>query len=655
MSATSSVSSDDLLAATEPAIPAPLPPPLELSSESDGSVVLGTDIEAAVLRLANVPTQETDPLVRFEREFDEHFGNNVVALPAPEPPALPEIDNPPIRQRAHSAPTVPRVIHLGAPICTQLDEDDPMDQNEPPMIVAEVPPDLAPLAPIRCRQGCLHIRCRGRGRGRGAGRGGGGLGVGGGLQDVDFPVDPPLDYPQAVRGRGMGRGERGGAGRGRAVRGGAGRGVAEGEPGPVVRARGGRQAGRVNYSNDELRTLMDHVERYLPVSGAEWELVARDHLAYYPPPVFGREWEHLKTKFNKMWKTRIPTGDPRCPDFIRRAKHARWRIIGKINGSTGTFDELTEYDDEQLDVEEEQYVDPEGQDVEPDGQMEVEEADEIDPEGPDIVGDGGEAEVGVAVVPVGIRIVNGVIVRPNPQGVARQPVGPQAQRLTRNDILQMHELGDISDDERDRMMRRVDRGNRGGAMDAPLQRRRRGRRDEQAMEELTNLIVGEGERDREMRAEEYERDRIDREGRLVRARNERREEQALLLEATTQQQLAQANIAREERREELRMQQQLNRELIAAMHQSMMFMVGRPMMGNVGPGMGGMNGQGIMGQMMGTPGTMPAQFATPPGLVATVAAATDQVLTTPMGRNNPTNIDLTSMDNDDDINERLGG
>jgi hypothetical protein len=141
--------------------------------------------------------------------------------------------------------------------------------------------------------------------GRGHGRGGGG------------------------RGRGRGRGE-GGHGRGR----GRGRGCGE----------GGRPPGCSNYSNNELDLLLESVREILPISGREWEEVATRQASYFSDS--RRTGEQLKKKYNRLAKTKIPTGDPNCPPSVREAKRISRLIVEKTNGTAGDEEDIFSPDDD---------------------------------------------------------------------------------------------------------------------------------------------------------------------------------------------------------------------------------------------------------------------------------------------------------------------
>ena len=146
--------------------------------------------------------------------------------------------------------------------------------------------------------------------------------------------------PTGARGHGHGGG---GRGRGRG-RGDGGRGLVRGRGRGRGRGEGGRPPGRSNYSNDELDLLLESVREILPISGREWEEVATRHASYFADS--RRTGEQLKKKYNRLAKTKIPTGDPNCPPSVREAKTISRLIVEKTDGTTGDEYEIFSPDDD---------------------------------------------------------------------------------------------------------------------------------------------------------------------------------------------------------------------------------------------------------------------------------------------------------------------
>lgn len=89
----------------------------------------------------------------------------------------------------------------------------------------------------------------------------------------------------------------------------------------------------VGFNANEISILLDAVEEYLPIGQNDWEMVERMHSCYYPQS--GRTKESLKRKFIQLYLTKIPTGDPKCPDDVRRAKHLLEEIKKRSDLSDG--------------------------------------------------------------------------------------------------------------------------------------------------------------------------------------------------------------------------------------------------------------------------------------------------------------------------------
>jgi len=138
----------------------------------------------------------------------------------------------------------------------------------------------------------------------------------------------------AGRGTGRGHGERGERG-GRGGRANSGR---------FHAGEGGRPVGSSNYSTKEVEHMLESIREYLPISGSEWDLVADRHSRFHPE--LERTADQLKKKFNKLARTKVPTGDPIIPFVIREAKAIRVLIIEKAEGATGSEEEGFAAEDE---------------------------------------------------------------------------------------------------------------------------------------------------------------------------------------------------------------------------------------------------------------------------------------------------------------------
>ena len=89
--------------------------------------------------------------------------------------------------------------------------------------------------------------------------------------------------------------------------------------------------------------MLEFACEILPISGAEWDLVASRHTAFHPD----LEWtdKQLKKKFNKLARTQIETGNPNIPPPVREAKAIKELIVEKSEGVTGSEEEIFSPDD----------------------------------------------------------------------------------------------------------------------------------------------------------------------------------------------------------------------------------------------------------------------------------------------------------------------
>jgi hypothetical protein len=108
--------------------------------------------------------------------------------------------------------------------------------------------------------------------------------------------------------------------------------------------------------------MLESIREYLPISGAEWDLVANRHSSFHPE--LERTAEQLKKKFNKLSQTKVPTGNPTIPFTVREAKAIRVLIIEKAEGATGS-------EEEGFAVEDGDVANDNGVDEEVDGQNEA--------------------------------------------------------------------------------------------------------------------------------------------------------------------------------------------------------------------------------------------------------------------------------------------
>jgi hypothetical protein len=87
----------------------------------------------------------------------------------------------------------------------------------------------------------------------------------------------------------------------------------------------------------EVESLLDTMQAILPVSGMEWDRVELNHEQLFPDKK--RSKDSLKRKFQKLYRHRLPTGDPNCPPDVRRAKRIHEEIKAKVDLSDGEDEE----------------------------------------------------------------------------------------------------------------------------------------------------------------------------------------------------------------------------------------------------------------------------------------------------------------------------
>jgi len=86
-----------------------------------------------------------------------------------------------------------------------------------------------------------------------------------------------------------------------------------------------------NYSLEEIDSLLDLIEDELPISSTLWDNIQKSHLSRYPDQ--RRGVDSIKRKFKELYSKRVKTGDPNCPQEVRRAKRLRHQIVESMNAS----------------------------------------------------------------------------------------------------------------------------------------------------------------------------------------------------------------------------------------------------------------------------------------------------------------------------------
>jgi hypothetical protein len=82
------------------------------------------------------------------------------------------------------------------------------------------------------------------------------------------------------------------------------------------------------FSQNELTSLLDLVERHLPISARDWEVIATSHLVYYPDRK--RTAESCQRKFNSLCNTKPRTGETQQHPTVEQAKAIGTALIQEL-------------------------------------------------------------------------------------------------------------------------------------------------------------------------------------------------------------------------------------------------------------------------------------------------------------------------------------
>jgi len=88
----------------------------------------------------------------------------------------------------------------------------------------------------------------------------------------------------------------------------------------------------VNWCIPELQNLVRLVGQKMPNNEEKWEEVQELHNLAFPN---NRSFTALQNKFKDLYRTKMPTGDPNIPDYIKRAKEIHQDFIERTDGSVG--------------------------------------------------------------------------------------------------------------------------------------------------------------------------------------------------------------------------------------------------------------------------------------------------------------------------------
>jgi hypothetical protein len=117
--------------------------------------------------------------------------------------------------------------------------------------------------------------------------------------------------------------------------------------------KGGRRAGAQNLSFEDKEYLISLLDKIHPLGPEQWEnIVPRHNLEYAKPKERSiRDKESLRQQWYRMTKVSKPTGDPSCPEYIRRAKSLIREIQNEIAMTGIDDDALTDSEHKEDDVE----------------------------------------------------------------------------------------------------------------------------------------------------------------------------------------------------------------------------------------------------------------------------------------------------------------
>lgn len=99
--------------------------------------------------------------------------------------------------------------------------------------------------------------------------------------------------------------------------------------------RSGRSGGKQNYSEHDIHVLLDIVDKNVPIGKNDWSRVTTEYNKYaVEKDRSTRDLEGLRIKFDRLAATKKPTGDPSCPENVRRAKRISHDIYNLAYAAT---------------------------------------------------------------------------------------------------------------------------------------------------------------------------------------------------------------------------------------------------------------------------------------------------------------------------------
>jgi hypothetical protein len=98
----------------------------------------------------------------------------------------------------------------------------------------------------------------------------------------------------------------------------------------------------MTFQTCELNTLLTLLEEKLPIGGDQWDTVMLEYNRNVPKER-ARDVDSLRTKFKGLKNKKKPTGDPDCPEEVRRAKRIDYAMQQRIG--VEDFDDDADNDD----------------------------------------------------------------------------------------------------------------------------------------------------------------------------------------------------------------------------------------------------------------------------------------------------------------------
>jgi hypothetical protein len=122
---------------------------------------------------------------------------------------------------------------------------------------------------------------------------------------------------------------------------------------------GGRKASAQNFNDEDKEFLITLLEEIHPIGPEMWNQVVSRYNDEYAEPNqrTTRDKDGPRTQYYKMYKTAKPTGDPTCPEYVRRAKKLKREIEDEV-AMTGIDDDDSELAASDVEADEEPEHEP---------------------------------------------------------------------------------------------------------------------------------------------------------------------------------------------------------------------------------------------------------------------------------------------------------